>query len=251
MKKFNASIFAMLLLAAVACTKSDFVRKPIVNANGNVSSDEAADMVAGSLSLNSSGVANIAGQVTISAASLATSHAACGTTRSDTINRQSAANASYTYSYNSTYNYIVNCDSTNHPASLSSNAAYSGSFSDANLSSNQSGSSVFTVNGLSTTATAYSISGEYKSSGSFKSKVDTTNAGSNSVDIVLKALTLLKPQRNITAGTATISVTGDVPKKGNFSYTGTLVFNANNTATLTLNGTVYTINLLTGLRSRL
>ena len=39
-------------------------------------------------------------------------------------------------------------------------------------------------------------------------------------------------------------------KKGSFTYTGALVFNGNGTATLTLNGTVYTINLTTGFRAK-
>jgi hypothetical protein len=250
MKKVKLSLVAILLLGAVACNKTNNSVSPggTVHPTPNVSNAEAADLVAGSLSLNSNGVANVAGDATLNAINMINTHAQCGTIRADTISRQSTVGAAYTYSYNLTYNFTVNCNSSSQPDSLSSSLVYSGSFNGPNLSSTNSGSSVFTVNGLAPGSTDFVINGEYKRSGSFKSKIDTTNVGNSNVDIVIKALTITRPGRTIASGTATISVSGDVPKKGSFSYTGTLVFNGDGTATLTLNGTVYTINLSTGQR---
>jgi hypothetical protein len=246
MKKIKLSILGVLLLGAVACKKND---NSGVSITGNVSNAEAADMVAGSLSMNSNGVANISADATLDATAYINTHVTCGTTKSDSISRQSTAGSAYSYSYNLKYNYMVNCVN-NVPDNLSSSLVYSGSFSGPNLSSSNSGSSVFTVGGLAPTAKDFVINGEYKRNGSFQSKVDTTNHGSSSIDIVINALTITRPGRNIASGNATVSITGDVPKKGNFSYTGTIVFNGNGTATLTLNGTVYTINLETGARAR-
>jgi hypothetical protein len=247
MKKIKLSIVGMLLLGAVACKKND---NSGVSISGNVSNAEAADMVAGSLSMNSNGVANVSADATLDATAYINTHVTCGTTKSDSISRQSTAGSAYSYSYNLKYNYMVNCIN-NVPDNLSSSLVYSGSFSGPNLSSSNSGSSVFTVGGLAPTAKDFVINGEYKRSGSFQSKIDTTNHGNSSIDIVINALTITRPGRNIASGNATVSITGDVPKKGNFSYTGTLVFNGNGTATLTLNGTVYTINLMTGERVKI
>jgi len=242
MKKIQLTIVAMLLLGAVACKKTS--NSP--NITANVSNAEAADMAASSLSLNSNGLANVSDDATSDASTYVNAHVACGTIKSDSISRNNTVGP-YTYSYNLKYNYVVDC-ANNVPDSLSSNLVYNGSFSGPNLSSTNSGSSIFTVEGLSPTALDFVINGEYKRSGSFQSKIDTTNHGNSNVDIVVKALTITKSDRTIASGTATISITGDVPKKGNFSYTGTLVFNGDGTATLTLNGTVYTINLQTGQR---
>jgi hypothetical protein len=250
MKKIQLSVVALLLLSAVACQKSGYIDRGGIGVNGNVSNSEAADMVSASLASSSDGVANIADDVTQSAASLATSHVSCGTVKSDSVSRQSAAGAINTYSYKSTYLYKVICDGSSQPDSLSSSLIYSGSFSGPNLSSTNSGSSIFKVAGLPSTTTNYVINGEYKSAGSFKSKVDTTNTGSSNIDIAIQALTLAKQTRTIASGNANITVTGSVPKKGSFSYTGTLVFNGNHTATLTLNGTVYTINLVNGQKTK-
>jgi len=62
---------------------------------------------------------------------------------------------------------------------------------------------------------------------------------------------LSKIDRKIISGTATITITGTGPKGNSFSYTGTITFNGDNTATLKITGgSSYTINLLTGWRAR-
>jgi len=243
MKKIQLSLVAVLLLAVVACTKNTG-SAPLTGSN--VSNAEAASMVAGSVSLNSNGVATIASDATLDAFVIVNTPNSCGTIKSDSISRQSNAGAPFTYSYKLKYSFTVDCDVKNKPDSLSSILTYSGSFSGPKLSSSNTGSSYFTVNGLLTAANAFVINGDYKRAGSFSSKVDTTNHGNSNVDIVINSLTVLKHSRSIVSGNAAISVTGDVPKKGSFTYTGTLVFNNNGTATLTLNGTVYIINLSSG-----
>jgi hypothetical protein len=245
MKKIQLSFIAMLLLGAVACKKNG--SSPSMSSN--VSNAEAADMVAGSISRNSNGVANVSDDATANAAVVVSTHVACGTIRSDTISRKSPAGSPVTFSYNLTYNFTVNC-SNNVPDNLASSLIYSGSFSGPHISSSNSGSSIFTVTGLLPAATTFVLNGEYKRAGTFQSKIDTTNHGNSNVDIVVTALTVTKSTRTIASGNASISVTGSVPKKGSFSYTGTLVFNGDGTATLTLNGTVYTINLADGTRIR-
>ena len=251
MKKIKLSFLAVLLLGAVACNKSNTTLPgQQSHLTTNVTSDEAADMVANSVSLNSNGVANVADDATLNATTLIKANATCGTIKSDTISRQSVVGAATAYSYYLTYNYTVNCNSASQPDSLMSSLIYTGSFNGPNLSSTNSGSSNFSISGLLPTATGFVINGEYKRNGSFKSKIDTTNAGNSNIDIKIAALTLKKPGRFIVSGSATISLTGIVPKKGAFSYTGTLVFNGDGTATLTINGTVYKINLSTGARIR-
>jgi len=245
MKKIKLSLVAMLLIGAVACKKSNGTLPPV----SNVTNDEAADMVAGSLSLNSNGVASLSADASLNAAVIINTPGACGTIRSDSISRQSKPGDPVTYNYNLKYSFTVNCDG-GRPDSLLSTLTYSGSFSGPNLSSSNSGSSVFMVNGLLPRFTDFVINGEFKRAGSFSSKIDTAHHGNSNIDIVINSLTVEKSSRTIVSGNAAISITGDVPKKGSFTYTGTLVFNGNGTATLTLNGTVYIINLESGDRRR-
>ena len=120
---------------------------------------------------------------------------------------------------------------------------YSGSFTTPNLSSTFSGSSDFTIAGVNHLSPTYTINGEYKRSGSFQSKTDTSFEGTHSVDITITNLVLVKPLRNIKSGSATFTISGDMPKRGSFNYTGTIVFNGGDNATLTVNGQGYIVNL--------
>jgi len=247
MKNVKFYFLVLLLAAAVSCKKDD--GSSSVKIKGNVSNDEAADMVAASMSSNFNGVAGVSGDVTVSAQAFVNVHLACGATKTDSVSR-SYNGTQVSYNYKLKYSYTLNCNSNNVPDNLSSSLNYSGSYDGPRIASSNSGSSSFTVAGLAGTATNFSITGEYKRDGSFKSKVDTTNAGSSHIDINVKSLVLTKPNRKIASGSATFTITGNVPKKGDFSFTGSIVFNGDGTANLTVNGTVYIVNLETGEKNR-
>src|ERR1700722_13062549 len=139
MKNFKFSFLIILLLGVAACKKS-VNTMPSPTVTGNVSTDDAADMVAGSLSLNSNGVADMAADATLNATVMGDDdHLKCGTVRSDTISRQSSNGSPFMFSYKLTYNFMVDCNSSSQPDSLSSNLTYSGSYSGPNMSGSNSG----------------------------------------------------------------------------------------------------------------
>lgn len=246
MKNVKFYVLILLLAAAVSCKKDGGVS---LKGKANVSTDEAADMVAASVSSNFNGVAGVSGDVSVSAQVFAGAHLACGTVKSDSVSR--SFNGSHvSYSYKLKYSYTVNCNADNVPDNLSSNLSYSGWYNGPHISSTNSGSSSFTVAGLTSSATSFAINGQYKRDGSFKSKVDTTNAGSNSIDITVQSLVVTKLNHKIASGSASFTITGNVPKKGNFSYVGTIVFNGDGTAKLTVNGTIYIVDLETGEKTK-
>jgi len=244
MKTLKFPLVLLVILGFAACNKNNQrLSNPNVTFDSN---DQAADIVSNSLAVNSNGAVNMISDFTLDAQVKATADTTCGTAWVDSVSRTSAAGSATTYSYKSKYSYTINCTNGVYNGSATSDLAYSGSYNGPNLSSANAGSSIFTTTGLRKDSANYVVNGEYKSSGSFQSKVDTSYAGSSNVDIVITNLTIAKPYREIKSGTATITVSGTMPKKGSFNFTGTLVFNGGNTATLTLNGTVYLINLLTG-----
>ncbi|HVW97703.1 MAG TPA: hypothetical protein VHA56_17140 [Mucilaginibacter sp.] len=246
MKNLKFYVVILMLAAAASCKKDN---SSSVNAKGNVSNDEAADMVAASISSNFSGVAEVSADVTVSAQTFTGLHLACGTVKSDSVSRHSSG-PRVSYDYKLKYTYTLNCNGDNLPDNLSSNLSYSGSYDGPNITSTNSGSSSFTVAGLASSAANFDINGEYKRTGSFKSKSDTTNTGSSNINITVSQLKLTKPERKIMSGSANFTITGNVPKKGDFSYNGTIQFNGDGTAKLTVNGTVYIVNTETGEKTR-
>lgn len=248
MKKNALFIIPLIILAITACKKQDS------SVTANISNADAATMVASSLATNSIGVTTISSDVALSSQALITNNSACGTTKVDSISHQSMGGAVNTYSYKLKFTNKLTCNANNQPDNVTSTLIYSDSFNNAKSSSSSTGSTSFVIAGLTPASTVFAINGEYKSTGSFQLKADTTNKGTNSIDIVIKNLVITKATAStaaaITGGTATVTASGTIPKKGAFSFDGNLTFNGAGSATLTLNGTVYVINLATGVATK-
>lgn len=245
MKKFTIPLLAMLLLGAMACKKNG------TSLSGNVSVAEAADILAGSLSSSAYGFVDFSDDATVRSQTEFDAKLTCGATRSDTITKTSPAGAVTSYSYSLGYSYTLNCNTSNLADNVTGKVNYSGMFNSPHISSTNKGTGSFTLAGLTPTATVYAFNGSVLRSGSFASKTDTTNHGSINIDIEVHNLILHKPNRDIASGTATFVLTGNVPKKGNFAFTGNVTFNGDGTATLKVNGTNYSINLTTGEKTRI
>ena len=248
MKTLRSFAFIGLIAGALfSCNKSNNTK---LNTN---STDEAADLVTASVSTNTQGALDGFNDVSISSETRINIDSLCGTVWTDSVNRSipPVQGVTNSYSYKADYSYALNCTNGIFNNSATITSTYSGSFADASLSSIFSGSSNFTIGGLGRSFTAYTINGEYKRSGSFQSLTDTSYRGTHNVDITFTNFALVKPLDIIKPGsTASFTISGGMPSKGSFNYTGTIVFNGGNNATLTINGTVYLINLATGQKTK-
>ncbi len=244
MKVIRISFFALLMLAA-ACKKLD-------DSSLILTSDEAADFIATSLAANSSGLVTVSGDITLNAQNCFDLKLACGATKAYTISHsgQPGTTSSNSYNYSLNYNYTVNCNSNNVPDNVTGTSNDSGTFDAPRISSSNTGVSTFRVAGLTPTATAYVINGDYKRSGTFTSKVESKSTSNTSVDFVLTNLTINKTTKVITSGTAIITIAGTTSGNANISFVGSVTFTGDNKATVTLNNSIYTVNLLTGTYSK-
>jgi hypothetical protein len=243
MKTIKLSLLAMLLVGAVACTKTGI-------SPTSITVSEAVDIMAGSLSRNSNGLVTISDDAGVRAQTDIDGNLTCGSTLKDTSSRTSAPGATTSYSYGFGYSYTLNCNTAGMADNVVGKLNYTGLYNSPYGSSSNTGNVSFTIAGLTTNATAYVFNGSLLRDGSFTSKTDTTNHGSLHLSIEVHNLTLLKPHRYITGGTASFVLTGTIPKKGNFSFTGTIVFTTNGTAKITITGTTYSIDLTTGLKTK-
>jgi len=173
----------------------------------------------------------------------------CGTTVTDSLTK-SGTNGSRSFSYFLKVSHTLNCNANNQPDNLANNVSFHGNFDGPNIGLTSTGTAVFTIAGLTSQSASFVINGEYKRAGTFQSKVGNKTSGQSDIDIVASNLTITKSTRKIASGSATISITGSTTKNGSFSYTGTIVFNGDGAATLTINGSVYSIDLVTGVRTK-
>jgi hypothetical protein len=254
MKALKLTLIVPLLLMAISCKKSS------TSTTSSVTSDQAIDMAVGAISVNSFGFASVADNVSANAQTVnsassggqsvnatgtnTTARQACGSTVADSLNFN-GSNASVTFSAFYKYQRTLNCNSSSQPDNLINAITFRGSFDGPRLSSTDSGNSTVTIGGLTSTATNFVINGNYVRKGAFTSKVGSKASGNSIVTITATNILLSKPGRAIVSGSAVISVSGTAAS-GAFNFTGTLVFNGNNQATLTIGTSVYLVNLLTG-----
>jgi hypothetical protein len=243
----SIALIGLVAGALFSCNKSN---NSTPNAN---TTDEAADLVTASLSVNTQGSLNSFNDVTVSAETRVNIDSLCGTVWADSVKRSVPAvpGSNISYSYDAKYSYALNCTNGVFNDSATITSSYSGSFSNTALASTFAGNSNFTVGGLGRNFTAYTINGQYNRSGSFQSKTDTTYSGTESIAITLNNIAVTKPLLTIKSGNATFTISGNMPKRGAFNFTGNIVFNGGYNATLTINGTVYTINLATGEKKKM
>ena len=244
MKTLKLSVVALMILGAAACSKNNGSNGP--TSTTTATTDVAADLVTASLAVNAQGSIGNVNDVTVSAQAKINLDSLCGTTWADSVSR-SITLGSFSYSYKAKNSYSVQCTTPSvFAGTVDINTSYSDSYSGPRVKSASSGSAAFAVSGLGRASALYSLTGEYKRSGSFQSKIDSTYNGTHNVDIVFTQLTYTKSGRSIKSGTATFTISGDMPKRGSFSYTGTIVFKGGNSASLTINGYNYIINIETG-----
>jgi hypothetical protein len=255
MKTFKTSIIVLLLLGAISCKKDNST------STTSVTTDQAADLAAGSLASNSNGIASLSDAVsanaqtvtsvntqTVNSTGVASIHQECGTTLTDSATNSGSAD-SVTWNYFVKYTHTLNCNASSQPDNIVNTLAFHGYYSGPNLTKTDTGSAHVTIAGLTTAATQFVINGEYMRTGSFSSKIGNKASGNSSVDILVTNLTLSKPGRKITGGTATITVSG-TSTKGSFNFTGTIVFNGDDAATLNIKGVNYIVDLRTGFKRR-
>lgn len=243
MKKTKLFFAACLLCIAAACNDDD-------DSSSAMTSEEAADVVGSSLAVNSSGLtavvnASVEGTDAALAASDGGRTAACGYTNELTFSANNLPGAIITYSYDYSYSYILTC-ADDIPQSLAVNTSYDGQFDAPRLASQHSGTGNLTITALNESATSYIINGDYNRSGAFQSKIRNKNSSTSTVDFSIDDVTVDKTNQKILSGTASVTITGSVTGKGSFTYTATVVFEGNGTAKVTINGTVYIVDLTTG-----
>jgi hypothetical protein len=232
-------IFSILFIIVLFGCKKEKVVKTT-----NITNAQAATMVATSLAVNANGFVNLKNDMVLYANTIINNGKGCGVIDSFAIARQETVESTINYNYALGYYYTVNC-SNSLKDNLTSNIVSNGSFDANNLTAVNKVVSTITLSSLSGTATTYSLTGNYQLAGTFQTVDETQLSGNNTISIDVATLVVNKSSRNIVRGTANVSVSGTVKNKNTFTYNGTLVFNSANTASLTLEGTGYTINLIT------
>jgi hypothetical protein len=236
-RRATAVAFALLFSAGFSSCSDDDKN------TAGVAEEDAVDAIEASLAVESNGVAKMAADASTLAetASVYTAHPdlACGESHSVSYNPVYSG-TNFSYDYSGTRMYSLFCGNDGAPMSFDYDAQVQGTYETPRMQSNDSATTNISFTTL-TGADVTNVSGTYVRNGSQQSKVRLRRSFTSVVSISLHNMAVNKTTRQITGGTATVSITGT--GSNSFYYNGSITFLGNNSATLTINGNTYTINL--------
>lgn len=235
--------FAGLLMLAgtiVSCNDDD------ADTTTAITEAEAVDAIEASLASESNGVAKMATEASTAAAEeevyTDSPSIDCGQIYTEAFDA-AASDGNYSYDYTGARSYQLSCSTTSVPESFSYSYDMDGTYDTPRMYSSDNATANVAITGLSPASSTASVSGNYIRDGHQESKVHQMREFDSVITYNINALTVNKSTQLITGGTAQVTISGAGSMGNSFSYSGTITFNGDQTATLVLNGTTYTINL--------
>ncbi|HTF19547.1 MAG TPA: hypothetical protein VK658_15825 [Chryseolinea sp.] len=239
MKRKSGWLFIAVIGLAAACNEDE--------ASNSISSDEAAAIVA--VSLSSNGVNSISSTSAQYASDALDGDvggrvATCGFTEALEYSTESDEGAVNAFSFDFDYAFELKCEG-DEPSALGVGLNYTGDFTSFNHSFDCSGLATLQLDGLHSEAAAFEMNGEYKYNGTFVDKQKNQSVSSNIV-MTLTDIAISKSLYQITTGKGSYSISGTVPSKGSFKYSGEIVFLGAGQAEVSVNGVVYVADMNIG-----
>lgn len=244
MKKLFLLFLAGSMMFLSSCSKDEATAV----SNEAMSSDEVAEIVSMSLSEDAMGATSvIESSVEVSSTASKPSKVKSSDivySKDTTITKVSNPSALISYSMTTSYEYNFTLDSIGTPKSSVVSYSYSGNFDAPRLSSAHNGSGVLSIGNLGNSVCE--VNGSYERASDVLTKGIRAKESNSNTKLVFQSVLVDKSIRRIQSGTATLTMSGSVPRKGDYSFSGTVIFEGNDLASLTIEGKKYTINLRNG-----
>jgi len=226
-QKTPAAVLSTLLLF---CLFTSCKKASSVSGTETISEATAADAITQSVSAESGGMS-----AQSSDAIVVTSTQAfllpCGEQHDSTIAAASGTGIGFTYSYNFAWNWTLSCEN-GLPKSIVYHLTGTSSYDDPRISFNANSTGTFEVTDLLPPDDEYAMTATYTRTGETHSKVLNENSFTSTITINSSDIKIDKITREISSGTASVSITGTSFRGVAFTFTGTLTFLGNKKATL-------------------
>lgn len=234
----------MLLIIASSCSKDDD-NNPVNQQEEP--SEEIVAVVGSSMGESTGGLSaqvkmagDIAGSVEGAANKLSLFYNVTKDTTVQLSDTLSILNKTYIYDYIFTLSF---------PEQVSNNAldfafTSTGSFDAPNMNSTSNASANWSIGNI-ISMSPFTLNGSYSRTGVQNTSYLVPHVITSSLDITYSDLEFSRMEHEILGGSAEFTITGTFDTL-EFSYTGTLVFNGDGTATVTIGNYTYTIDLQSG-----
>jgi hypothetical protein len=240
MKKNRLLLIAGLFFGILftSCEKDDDNKTVILN-------DEMAEIIANSLSTSSYGftsqvedAAELADSIYQEENKAAKNLKSVNADSTFTITNEPGSRITYEYTVSYSYGIQMNGLKPEFFFNFTTNGEYT---APRTSSSNQS-QGEFIISNLTAGYNNYLLNGSCSRTGSQIVKVDVEIELSSTINFVMEDISIDKTSYEILGGSAEVTITG-TSNSASFDMQGSIVFNGNKSATLTINGIVYEIDL--------
>jgi hypothetical protein len=240
----SKSIQTLFYVSALVCSVTSCSNDDDTTATDALTQEEAVELVEGALQKSTNGLNETTKSYSEELATDITLNDLCGTLYDE--NFQHTFNGTFIAAqYEIDWSYLMTCNNFNTPVTAAFDATSSGTYSTQRIQSNDTSQSYFDVSGLEFSSPSLFFNGDYTRLGSQQITINQNTRSINSSLIInVTNLEIDKVDYEITTGTGVVNLTGTTNQGNAFSFQGGLVFNGNGTATLTLNGAAYVINLI-------
>lgn len=237
----KVSIYAMAIISSIliASCKKDTTETPTAT---TITSDDAADIVASSIGIASSGSTSSISDGAQKAFFASTLPTPCIFGLDTTYTKSNTPGSYATYNYNLHYTYQMYCISSV-PTSLIFNLTTNGNLDLPRLFTSTNASGVLTLTGLLPSNSTYIANGTYTRKGSAISKVRAKNSFSYQLNLNLSNVSIAKTTYAVQAGTCDVTIIATTSTGKIVSFKGLLTYLNATTASLEIGGKTYTINL--------
>jgi hypothetical protein len=250
MKTIKITALLMAIIGTLtSCQKSEVLSEVASNVASTVSSDDIASVVQYATSSETGGLSTTL--TTVGSFAYSRNNASyCGKGKDTTATySKTSSGGLYSYSYTQNWSWSLNCSTAKLPSNLSYKSTLTGQYKAPKTTSNDKGDVNFTISGLEVSSPNYKYAGSYTRNGTqsvsvLQAKDLTTTINMTITDIQVNKSTL-KIQ---SGGKATFTLDAKNSLGKTVTYTGTILFNGDGTATITLNGAAnsikqYTVNV--------
>lgn len=233
-QKFALPLFCLLALSSLMSCRKD--PEEIAEL---ISDSEAAEIVESAVSSRSAGMTTPSEDA---AKTLDANLYNCGIP-GDTSVANSGGNNIAGYQYSAQVSWLVNCSNLGLPQSADFQLQGNSAFNAANWNGTETFNGSLHFSGLSLQETAYSAEGQFNFTGNLTGKRRNVDPNLNStLTVDLSTLTIDKSTKQISSGNGTLQLVVSSASGQSKTLTGTIVFNGNQSATVTINGHSFNIN---------
>ncbi|MFK7969532.1 MAG: hypothetical protein AB8F95_04150 [Bacteroidia bacterium] len=230
-----------LLMLTICFTLTSCIEEPVTNKE--MTEEDAVEIVESAIVYSSDGmVSQVEETSEIAEETLTQPEANCSQSFDSTATKIHAQGSPITFAYDYEWGWELMCNRMI-PQQIDLTYSMDGTYSSARMYSEDEGSFAGVITGLTPIDTHFVYNGIFERIGYQESKVRNNNAFNSKLIITTTNLKYNKKDEVVDSGSTTFTLTGDVVGGNSFSFSGTIVFNGNRAATITVNGNSYSVQL--------